>query len=89
MTYAFVSKKNPKAIQVSEFRSYWSKAKQTMGTAVLTIQGSTKGFMMICVLQEVLLKGQYGDAIMQYERIISGGKSNGLDYNEIGLNYLN
>jgi hypothetical protein len=68
-------RKIQKQFKFQNSRSYWSKAKQTMGTAVLTIQGSTKGFMMICVLARGFAKGQYGDAIMQYERIISGGKA--------------
>jgi tetratricopeptide (TPR) repeat protein len=67
-----------------------SKAYKDYGNSCINDTGVAKGVYddLRTQAEGFAKKGQYGDAIMQYERIISGGKATALDYNEIGLNYL-
>lgn len=67
-----------------------TKAYKDFGNSCINEAGVSKGVYDDLRAQGVRLakKGDYGNAIMQYARIINDGKATALDYNAIGFNYI-
>lgn len=67
-----------------------TKAYKDFGNSCINEAGVSKGVYDDLRAQGLRLtkKGDYGNAITQYARIINEGKATALDYNAIGFNYI-
>lgn len=67
-----------------------TKAYKDFGNSCINEAGVSKGVYNDLRAQGLRLtkKGDYGNAITQYARIIDEGKASALDYNAIGFNYI-